>query len=171
MFLNQHTVFLKCLFVLVNRTCKAGFVLIDGRCYKIYDQARLNWKEARFNCSHDHGDLARVNTTAQREGLSDLLETLNLNIARERLYVDLSIDLGSWKWMDGSQIDAFLWKSGYPREENGKTCVVLDRHAPVMKNLPCVRSGLTGFICQSQQGENNFLYLVAIYVFKIKWKN
>ncbi|XP_078377085.1 uncharacterized protein LOC144660350 [Oculina patagonica] len=140
----------------VNKTCKAGFVLIDGRCYKIYGQARLNWKEARLNCSNDQGDLAKVNTTAQREGLSALLETLNLNIARERLYVDLSIDLDSWTWMVGLQIDSSLWKSGYPKKENGKTCVVLDRHAPALKNIPCVRSGLTGFICQSQQVNAGF---------------
>lgn len=136
----------------MNRTCKAGFVLIDNRCYKIYDKARLNWKEARLNCSRDVGDLAKVNTTAQREGLSALLETLNLDIKKERLYVDLSIDLDSWTWMDGSPIDSTLWKPGYPKEENGKTCVVLDRHEPAVKNVPCVRSAVTGFICQCRDG-------------------
>ena len=142
-------------YVLVNNTCEAGSFLIDGHCYKIYDQARLNWMNARLNCSRDFGDLARVNTTKQREGLSDLLETLNLNIATKRLYVDLSIDFDSWAWMDGSPIDPALWKSGYPRQDEEKTCVVLDRNQPEIINLPCVKnvtSGVTGFICQSREG-------------------
>ncbi|KAL9987310.1 hypothetical protein ACROYT_G001594 [Oculina patagonica] len=143
----------------VNETCKAGFVLIDGRCYKIYDQARLNLKDARLNCSHDHGGLSKVNTTAQREGLSAILETLNLDIAKDRLYVDPSLDLNSWMWIDGSPIDSTLWKSGYPRENDVKTCVVLDRYTPAIKaikNVPCVSSGVIGFICQSREVNAGF---------------
>lgn len=143
---------LKCLLTLVNRTCKTGFVLIDGRCYKIYSQARLNWKNAQLNCSHDHGDLAKVNITAQREGLSALLKTLNLNIATKRLYLGLSKD--AWTWMDGSAIDSFLWKSGYPRrDEKTETCVVLDGYKWEIKNVPCFRDNMTGFICQSREGK------------------
>ena len=144
---------LKCLFALVNRTCKTGFILIDGHCYKIYDQARLNRKKARLNCSRDHGDLAKVSRTAQREGLSALLETLNLNIATEGLYLDLS--RYSLAWLDGSEIDSSLWESGYPRKDDkSETCVVLDGYKGKIKNVPCLIESITGFICQSREGKN-----------------
>ena len=113
-----------------------------------------------MNCSQEDGGLAKVNTTTQRERLSAFLDTLNLNIARTRLYLDLLIDLDSWTWMDGSPIDSAFWKSGYPMEHNGKTCVVLDRDVPAVKNLPCVRSAVIGFICQSREGK--VFYLIVI---------
>ena len=124
---------------------------MDGRCYRIYDQARLDWKNARLNCSRDHGDLGIVNTTAQREGLSALLETLNFNIATETLYLGLSID--SWAWLDGSAIDLSLWDSGYPtKDDKSETCVVLDGYKSKIENIPCIRQSITGFICQSREG-------------------
>lgn len=138
----------------VNNTCQAGFNFIDGHCYRIFPKARLNWMEARLNCSSNHGNLARVNTTAQRECLEALLQTLNLDIAREKLYIDLSKDLmGSWKWRDGTPIKDNLWKSGYPKESNKPTCVKLDRYQPALENEPWdLTSGIQGFICQSQEG-------------------
>lgn len=132
----------------------AEYSYIDGRCYKIYRQARLSWANASQTCSRDLGRLAMVNTTAQLQGLSALLETLNLDIAKERLYLDrLSIDLDSWTWMDGSPIDSALWKSGYPIENNKKTCLVLDKNEPAIKNIPCDRHGDIGLICQSREGK------------------
>ena len=105
-----------------------------------------------------------MNTTAQREDLSALLEKLNLSIATVRLYLDLLIDLDSWRWMDGSPIDAALWKSGFPREEKGKTCVVLDLDGrkPAIKNVPCIINSVTGFICQSREGEKSMFLLLNI---------
>lgn len=56
--------------------------------------------------------------------------------------------------MDGSRIDPNLWKSGYPKLNQTKTCVHLDGDEAAISNLPCDGYDTVGVICQNQDGKS-----------------
>ncbi|XP_022803753.1 uncharacterized protein LOC111341067 [Stylophora pistillata] len=141
-------------------SCAAGVSHNNGHCYKIYHTARSNWANASKICSSDGYRLATVNTTLKRQGLSDLLENFTSDFEEKELYLDrVSTDLDSWKWMDGSPINPNLWKSGYPEENQKKTCVHLDKNESAIINLPCEVSYVVAVICQNRDGKSILVIL------------
>ena len=66
----------------------------------------------------------------------------------------VSTDLDSWTWMDGSRIYPYLWKPGYPKLNQAKTCVHLDGDEAAISNLPCEGYDPVSVICQNQDGKS-----------------
>ena len=110
---SLENVLLSILFV----DCGDGSVYFEhtGKCYKFYNQLKLSWLDARWNCEElgRNGDLASITDDVTAKFMR---ENFNFTSRGTWLGGHAKLAKGYWKWADDSKWLHQTWQDGQPNE-------------------------------------------------------
>ena len=86
-----------------------------GKCYKFYNQLKLSWSDARWNCEElgRNGDLVSITDDVTAKFIKE-----NFNFTNRGTWLGgrAKSGKGYWKWADESKWLHQTWQDGQPNE-------------------------------------------------------
>ncbi|XP_005365391.1 C-type lectin domain family 4 member D [Microtus ochrogaster] len=116
--------------------CPASWIAFQSNCYLPLNDNQT-WHESESNCSGMGGHLATINTEAEQNFVTQLLDS------RFPYFLGLTDENteGLWQWVDQTPFNPYMafWHEGEPNDFKKEDCIVLinvqDKWA--WNNFPC----------------------------------
>ncbi|XP_052464234.1 CD209 antigen-like protein C [Carassius gibelio] len=90
-----------------------GWVCHQSSLYFVSSRKK-KWTESKNDCTERGGDLMIMNSKEQKEFFEKYGE----------FWIGLTDREGSWKWINGSTLNADFWMNGEPNRDRTENCVV-----------------------------------------------
>ena len=139
-------------------SCDSGWFEVNESCFRVFAGTfiAIEWYWARWWCKLLESDLAVVESEIQRKIIANHLTNISKKYPDENIKAFLGIrKFGTWHWLDGSNISASMWYSGYPDILSGRgECGLLEKRELEWKLIPVSCSGRypVGFtICETDE--------------------
>ena len=138
----------------IGSTCDSGWIEVNDTCFGVFAGTSVakEWYKARESCLQQGGDLAVVDSEIERKIIADHLTNITNRYPVDNIKAFLGIhNFGTWYWLDGSNISASIWHSGYPNVLKTGECGLLAKLSSEWKlaHMPC-RFGYR-FICETDE--------------------
>ncbi|XP_075996783.1 uncharacterized protein LOC142990796 isoform X1 [Genypterus blacodes] len=85
--------------------CPDGWLHNSKSCYGVIDAFDRSWEEARQDCREKNSDLAVIESAAELAYMVSTFRWFSPSVTRGS-WIGLEVSDGSWKWVDGTPVDA-----------------------------------------------------------------
>ncbi|XP_075994416.1 uncharacterized protein LOC142988969 [Genypterus blacodes] len=85
--------------------CPDGWLHNNKSCYRVIDALDRSWEEGRQDCRRKNSDLAVIESAAELAYMVSTFRWFSPSVTRGS-WIGLEVSDGSWKWVDGTPVDA-----------------------------------------------------------------
>ncbi|XP_062381617.1 macrophage mannose receptor 1-like [Sardina pilchardus] len=126
---------------------KDGWIEFNDHQYYIEKRQTEQMEDAQKICKRGHGDLAVIDSEAERVFLWQQIQKAHV----EKFYIGLKIDLDqNTEWMDGTAVGFQRWNEDQPNfVSNDETCVKMGQSFGLWSVTNCGQA--LGFICERHE--------------------
>ncbi|KAG8014276.1 Macrophage mannose receptor 1 [Nibea albiflora] len=119
-----------------------------GAYYQLNTQSAVTWSQADTSCKQQGASLLSITDPHEQAFIIALL-----GVNGNKLWTGLVLDPEhGWKWTDGRPYRYLKWDSGYPLDNPGHNCAILDPAVHYSwQSSPCSKK--LGYICHSTVAE------------------
>ena len=153
---RRLTQYKRCTLVIdfIGSTCDSSWIEVNDTCFGVFAGTSVakDWFAARESCLQLGSDLAVVDSEIERKIIADHLTNIANRYPGHNVKALLGIrNIGRWYWLDGSNISASIWHSGYPDVLKTGECGLLAKSSREWKldHVPCRRR--FSFICETDE--------------------
>ncbi|KAG7231847.1 hypothetical protein INR49_010260 [Caranx melampygus] len=100
--------------------CPKGWTHFLSSCYAIDRQSPGSWDDARDKCRGQNAHLVVIETAEEQDFIYN---STVADLGPDRLWIGLRIELGSWRWITGSNLTQEFWTVAPGRGQHCATSV------------------------------------------------
>ncbi|ESO94148.1 hypothetical protein LOTGIDRAFT_161348 [Lottia gigantea] len=132
----------------VEQCGNSSWLFYDNYCYYLSPEqgsdAKKNFYDAERFCNSQGAHLSSVHSAEENGFLTTLMSKHHTTM----FYIGLNdLDLGPYKWTDGSTVRYLAWGPSQPNDDNGgERCVQIYSNRGVWVDIPC--GMVNGFVCK-----------------------
>ncbi|KAG7231937.1 hypothetical protein INR49_010080, partial [Caranx melampygus] len=100
--------------------CPKGWTHFLSSCYAIDRQSPRSWDDARDKCRGQNAHLVVIETAEEQDFIYN---STVADLGSDRLWIGLRVELGSWRWISGSNLTQEFWTVAPGRGQHCATSV------------------------------------------------